>query len=139
MSKIIKPEKLKVFRDRFYYVFAVLMLISYTFIKMLPFFAVFGVWYLITKGIVPLIFIIILVIAYFWLIIYGIKQLNKPYDPTMPPIPSGRDDSDEAAEAAGLIFGAGLLGHHIGKQHGSASDRTADDWLWQEKYRHDDY
>lgn len=129
MSEIAKSDKSKVRRDRFYYVIAILIIIYCTSIRILPLVAVFGLWYLITKGIFPLIFCIIFIIAYFWLIIYGIRQLSKPCDPTVPTIPSGHDDSDDAAKAAGLILGAGLLGHHIGKRRGSDSDRTADDWL----------
>ncbi|MDO4827075.1 MAG: hypothetical protein Q4B16_05905, partial [Bacteroidia bacterium] len=73
-----------------------------------------------------------------WLTLYalqcGLKSADKPYDPNNDyPLPADRGDSDEAAKTAGFIFGAGLLGHHIGKHHKSSSDRAADDWLWQEK------
>ncbi len=70
------------------------------YIQMLPFVAVAGILYLLTKGVFFLILTIILIIAYIWLIIYSIKECRKPYDPTMAPMQDVYDDSDEAAEAA---------------------------------------
>ncbi len=144
MSEIAKPQKPnkpKTFKRRLFDFFAVLYMIFYVAIMILPTLAAFTVLYLITKWWFLLLCIIILIIAYIWMTIHGIIEFFKPYDPTEQPIfPATGDsgDSDEAAKAAGLILGAGLLGHHIGKHHGSDSDRVTDDWLWQEKYREHD-
>ncbi len=128
MSKIVKPvKKSKTIKDILFDLFAIWVLIFYASIHILPFAAVAGILYLLTKGVFFLILTIILIIAYIGMIIYGIKECRKPYDPANAPISSGRDDSDEAAETAALLFGAGLLGHHIGKHRASGSDNAGDD------------
>ncbi len=146
-GKSDKPGKSKTLKDLLWLIFLTLGLIFYASIYLLPFVAVFGFLYWLTKGLFFLIFTIAGIIAYIGSIIYiiigSIKEFSKPYDPTdQPAVYTGSGDSDEAdkaAAAAGLIFGAGLLGHHIGKHHRSASDRVKDDWLWQEKYRDNDH
>ena len=130
MSKIVKPvKKPKTFKDFLFDLFMICVLIFYSSIHILPFAAVTGVLYLLTKGVFFLVLTIILIIAYIWLIIYGIKECRKPYDPADAPISSGREDSDEAVKAAARLFGAGLLGYHIGKHRASGSDSAGDDWL----------
>ncbi len=142
-----KPGKSKTLKDFLLLIFVIWGVIFYASIYLLPYIAVFGFLYWLTKGLFFLIFTIAGIIAYIGSIIYyiikSIKEFSKPYDPTdQPVVYTGSGDSDEAdkaAAAAGLIFGAGLLGHHIGKHHKSASDRVKDDWLWQEKYRDNDH
>ncbi len=130
MSQIIKPvKKSKTLKDLLFDLFAIWVLIFYASIHILPFAAVAGILYLLTKGVFFLVLTIILIIAYIGMIIYYIKESRKPYDPANAPISSVRDDSDESAETAALLFGAGLLGHHIGKHRGSGSDSADGDWL----------
>ena len=130
MTQIVKPvKKSKALKDLLFDLFVVLVMIFYASIHILPFAAVAGILYLLTKAVFFLILTIILIIAYIGLIIYCIKESRKPYDPANATISSVRDDSDEAAETAALLFGAGLLGHHIGKHRGSGSDSAGDDWL----------
>ena len=130
MSRIIRPvKKSKTIKDRLFDLLAILVPVFYISIHMLPFAAVAGILYLITKSVFFLIFTIIFIIAYIGLIIYGIKECRKPYDPANAPISSGREDSDEAVKAAARLFGAGLLGYHIGKHRASGSDSAGDDWL----------
>lgn len=73
----------------------------------------------------------VLVVAYF------VKKLKEPLDPTEKyGGPVNDTDPETTAKTAGLILGAGLLGHYIGKHRKFHSERVSDDWLWQEKYRH---
>jgi len=144
-SEIIKPDKPKAHGKRKFYAGQLLIamyLFIYPTILFLPPFAVFGLIYLITRNIFWLVLTIIMVVAdigtTIYVIVKFIQSAREPDDQGGAyPISTDGGDSDEAAKAAGLIFGAGLLGHHIGKHHKSASDRAADDWLWQEKYRDD--
>lgn len=110
---------------------------SYT----LPFAIIGLIIYLGTESTFFLIVTILFFLLYLILVIYGVAKLSQPVDPPKTyGAPSSDSDSDSAARTAGLMFGAGLLGYHMGKHHKSSSDRVRDDWLWQEKYRdHDDY
>ena len=110
---------------------------SYT----LPFAIIGLIIYLGTDSTFFLIVTIVFFLLYFVLVIYSVAKLSQPVDPSKSyGAPPSDSDSDSAARTAGLMFGAGLLGYHLGKHHKSSSERASDDWLWQEKYRdHDDY
>ena len=110
---------------------------SYT----LPFAVLFLIIYLGTESTLFLILTNLFFLLYLVLVIYGVYKLKQPEDPSKRyAASSGDDDTDSAAQTAGLIFGTALLGHFIGKHHRSGSRDTGHDWLWQEKYRsHDDY
>ncbi len=146
MPEIVKPNKLskfKAFKSRLFDAFVILVMIFYTLIQLLPLALVFTVLYVITKWFFLLLSLIALVIIFFGLIIHNTREWFKmrksDAQPTFTCIGDSEED-DKAAETAGLILGAGLLGHYIGKHRGSSSDRVEDDWLWQEKYRdHDRY
>ena len=144
-SEIIKPDEPKAPRKSkfdFWLLLFLLYGIFYTTVLFLPGIAVFGLLALITQSAFWLVLAIIMVVVdigtTIYVIVKFIQSTREPDDQGGAyPISTDRGDSDDAAKAAGLIFGAGLLGHHIGKHHKSASDRAADDWLWQEKYRDD--
>ncbi len=144
-SEIIKPDEPKAPRKSkfdFWLLLFLLYGIFHTTVLFLPGIAVFGLLALVTQSAFWLVLAIIMVVvdigATIYVIVKFIQSAREPDDQSGAyPISTDSGDSDEAAKAAGLIFGAGLLGHHIGKHHKSASDRAADDWLWQEKYRDD--
>lgn len=106
-----------------------------------PFVLLFLIIYLGTESTVFLILTIIGALLYILSVVFCVIKLKQPIDPSKTHVaPSNDDDSDAAAQTAGLMFGAGLLGHYIGKHHKSSSEKASDDWLWQEKYRsNDDY
>ena len=114
----------------------------------LPFVIVFLIIYLGTDSTLFLILTILGILLYIGLVAKCVIKLKEPIDPSKPYSgsagPSSDADSITSSEAAGLMFGAGLLGgllgHYIGKHHKSHAEKVRDDWLWQEKYRrYDDY
>lgn len=111
---------------------------AYTF----PFILVFLIIYLGTESTWSLLLTILGSLLYVLFVAYCVKKFKEPLDPSKPyaGVSSETDpDTDTAAQTAALMFGAGLLGHYIGKHHKSHSERVRDDWLWQEEYRHHDY